>query len=66
MRTNKLPSLVDVENGLSNETSSDPDSTPTMPKQGVHKETLWDIELDKELAESEGEHSFDFTFPNID
>lgn len=45
---------MNVEDGTSNETAaSDSDSLAT-PKRGVHRETLWDIELDKELAESEG------------
>lgn len=44
----------DVDESIWNETTSESDASPAMPKRGVHRETLWDIELDKELAESEG------------
>lgn len=46
--------IVDVDDVTSNETSSDANASQAVPKRAVHKETLWDIELDKELSESEG------------
>lgn len=50
---------VDTDESLtSNETSSDSNTTAVLPKVGTHRETLWDIELDKELSESEGNNLF--------